>query len=256
MFRQYIINEEIASMITEGIDVDFQNKIVSFNDKHENGIDTSLFNPTSKTIDGIEFISMFRRKTTMDRTDDNPLLYALKALKGWTLNKDSIKALFRRFLKITNKLDKKYDTIIKTPSSSSLNYELLSYLNQHLKAEHTITDLFFKPKASDVLMCGIKKGIPTEDFVALEKIIREYIAKDDVFSYKNIPTKLRGYIESGCEIESHSLDYADKINNKDVLIVDDTITTGKTISDLVSSINSTFEPKSITVITLFSSLDA
>ena len=48
--------------------------------------------------------------------------------------------------------------------------------------------------------------------------------------------------------------YSEMINDKDILILDDTISSGKTISDSVYAINETFKPKSITVITLFSKI--
>ena len=53
----------------------------------------------------------------------------------------------------------------------------------------------------------------------------------------------------------NDLNYADLINGKDVLVFDDTITTGKTISDSGKAITEMFAPKSITFITLFSALN-
>ena len=44
------------------------------------------------------------------------------------------------------------------------------------------------------------------------------------------------------------------INDKDILILDDTISSGETISDNVKAIRDTFQPKYITVIILFSKL--
>jgi hypoxanthine-guanine phosphoribosyltransferase len=51
------------------------------------------------------------------------------------------------------------------------------------------------------------------------------------------------------------IEYSSYINDKDILILDDTIGSGNSISEATRAINDTFDPKSITVITLFSKLD-
>ena len=85
--------------------------------------------------------------------------------------------------------------------------------------------------------------------------LRKMIEKDDYFTYKEIPTNLRKYICNSCTIYGNdALKYSDIINDKDILILDDTISSGETISDNVKAIRDTFAPKSITVITLFSKL--
>ena len=50
------------------------------------------------------------------------------------------------------------------------------------------------------------------------------------------------------------LDVADKINNKNILILDDTISSGQTISLFTERIMDMYDPKKITIITLFSKL--
>jgi hypoxanthine-guanine phosphoribosyltransferase len=74
-------------------------------------------------------------------------------------------------------------------------------------------------------------------------------ANNGIFSYKYIPTKLRSKI---CETihTNGDLDLADEINGKRILILDDTVTTGKTISDSAKALISTFTPASITFFTI------
>ena len=73
------------------------------------------------------------------------------------------------------------------------------------------------------------------------------------FSYKYIPPYLRKYVLKSMFLEDDNK--IDKmINDKDILILDDTISSGQTISETSKRIYNTFTPKSITVITLFSSL--
>ena len=45
------------------------------------------------------------------------------------------------------------------------------------------------------------------------------------------------------------------INDRDIAIIDDTLTTGKTLSDISELILGTYVPRSITFITLFSAKD-
>ena len=48
--------------------------------------------------------------------------------------------------------------------------------------------------------------------------------------------------------------YANKINDADVLIIDDVVSRGQTISEIVKIIKTSYAPKSITVLTLLSKL--
>jgi hypoxanthine-guanine phosphoribosyltransferase len=56
------------------------------------------------------------------------------------------------------------------------------------------------------------------------------------------------------DYESEAIEYAPFINDKNILVLDDTIASGKTISEACKIIIESFTPKSITVITLFSKL--
>ena len=77
---------------------------------------------------------------------------------------------------------------------------------------------------------------------------------NNIFSYKYIPKHLRFCIKKSIEMypETDLLKYAEFINDKDILVLDDTISSGTTISEYCKNIMETFTPKSLTVITLFS----
>lgn len=49
--------------------------------------------------------------------------------------------------------------------------------------------------------------------------------------------------------------YANVINDKDILIVDDTISRGQSIKEMCEIIQNTYNPKSLTVLTLMSTLN-
>lgn len=77
-----------------------------------------------------------------------------------------------------------------------------------------------------------------------------------MFSFKHIQTAdLRKYITKTMDIhEEKTIEYAHYINDKDILILDDTIASGTTISEACRIIMKTYAPKSMTIITLFSKL--
>lgn len=255
-FMEWMEELSYAEMLTEGIDLDGDTKTIKFNPRHENNVDTSeLINPTYAEIDGIQVISIFKRKHNKEKTDGSPLIHALKGNFGWTIDEKSIIELFKQFLKISKKIEPKYDTIINVYSRSTLNTQFLHRLNKVIKAENHITDLFMKIEASEVLMQAVKSNIGKSNFDKLMKSLQKMIDKDNYFTYKMLPTDLRQYICTSCKVEERDdLMYSEMINDKDILILDDTISSGKTISDSVYAINETFKPKSITVITLFSKI--
>ena len=107
------LSEEWLNPILEGVDIDYINKSIKFNASHENNVDTStLINPTFDTIDGINVISLFKRKENKEKTDGSPLIHALKGNFGWKIDDNSIIELFKQFIKISKKIEPKYDTII------------------------------------------------------------------------------------------------------------------------------------------------
>lgn len=78
------INETIDNHIFEGIDVDKENHIVSFNPNHQEYVDTNdPWNPKPiyNEVYGHKVISIFKRKDTENKLDENPVIYALKGIK-------------------------------------------------------------------------------------------------------------------------------------------------------------------------------
>lgn len=259
-FKEYLayldeINTELASVISEGIDIDFSAKTVKFNPSHEKGVNTNpSMNPKTHLINEIEVTSIFQRNKLTD-ADGNPLIHALKGNNGWKIDDKSILELFKNFLKISKTIKLKYDTIISVHSSSSLNNDFLHRLNKIIKAPNQINDLFSKVSASNVLSDGLEAGMNPKETEAMLRALRKMEKNGDYFTYKKLPLPLRKYISTSSYIDGvDSLKYSDIINGKDILILDDTISSGKTISDNVNVLMKTFEPKSIQVITLFGTL--
>lgn len=263
------LEKEESLYLIEGIDIDDDNKTVSFNPNHEDGADTSiLLNPTYSKIWGINVISIFKRKPHPDfASDGNPLIYALKRLKGWKfLNPtQDIVSLLRQFVRISEKIEPIYDTIITVPSGNRLNTEFLHRLNKVVKAKHRISDLFFKLSSEDVYEDYLDRKQISKDFGEFGKIevkkelVKSFRAMGDknkgIFSYKFIKPEFRKYVTKTMHSEDENvIEFGPFINGKRILILDDTISSGSTISEITKSILATYKPKSVTVITLFSKL--
>lgn len=268
------IVKETVSQVLEGIDIDKENLTVGFNPTHQDYIYTNdPWNPKPiyNMVRGYKVISIFSRKMSDDRLDGNPLIYALKG-KDWQLKhpKYDIMALLRRFVAVTKELKEHYDVIITIPSSNALNTEILQKVKRLIPHSDAFSDFFQKYNANDVY----------ERFLDSEWLSRTYANEADrkkmhrniykaldnmcklnrgIFSYKFIkPVELRDAIKQSMGISDKYQDefsYADRINGKNILIIDDTVTSGKTLSDSADAIMEMYDPKSITFLTLFSPLN-
>lgn len=248
--------ENEVSFVIEGVNIDKYKKIITVDLSHKNNVDTSIsLNPTYSTIDGYPVISIFKRKKNIELGDGSPLIYALKDIQNWKIDKKEIIKLLRQFILITDKIKPKYDTIISIPSSNPLNQIFLYRLNKIIKCEHSITNgLFTKMMTSEVVENIDWNTMTPYQAEELEKHLEQI--EDDYFTFKNIPPYLRGFIKNiwKDKTSKHGLEYASMINDKDVLILDDTISSGQTISTFCQNVINNYAPKSITIITLFSKL--
>lgn len=267
ILRETLINEH--SYIIEGVDIDEYEKTISFNNSHEDNVDTSiLINPTYSNINGVDVISIFKRKKSIDFSfDGNPLIYALKGLNGWKFQnqQSDIINLLKQFIRIVEKIQSNYDTIITIPSTNELNNQFLYRLNKIIKSEFQINDYLNKMNVEDVYenfidwrQLRIDYG---DEYNDIKRSLNKFFGKmekhnNNYFSYKFIKdVNLRKYITMTMYSDDEkTIEYASHINGKNILILDDTIGSGQTISEACKVILNTFTPNSITVITLFSKL--
>jgi hypothetical protein len=256
MIEKFNNFNKINQYIGEGIDIDFKNRIVKINLNHENVVDTSIENnPNIINIDGIKVISFFKRKKLKDDNGDgNPLLYALKEINGWNISKFDIDLLYKQFLLIVSKINNQYDTIIKTPSNNELNNIFMDKLQKSIKCKNIIKNPFGKLEKDEVYLNCI--DFTEMDDVDINRLNKSFSRMDTYFTFKHIPVDLRKYIKKiyNDNYIQDEIEDAIKINGKDILILDDTISSGSTISNMVKTIEKLYDPKSITVITLFSKL--
>ena len=258
---------DFDNYIVEGLNIDVDNKTVSLTDNHNSGIDFSLVNnPVYDKHNGYDVISIFKRTPLTDinntRRDGNPFIYALKNKNGWKFNitTSEITKYIRRFLNICKKINNKYDTIIITPSASELNEKFMKTISRQVDANNIINEYFVKLSKEEII---------DDDLIDIERIRNDYGSsfnkvmseihrsfrrmKGETFEAKYVKKEYLKYIKY---IETNGDDNIRKyIDDKDILLLDDTISSGETVSQCINGILSNFIPKSITIITLLSKVN-
>ena len=262
-FKKSYIND-FDNYIVEGLNINVDNKTVSLTDNHNSGIDFSLVNnPVYDKHNGYDVISIFKRTPLTDinntRRDGNPFIYALKNKNGWKFNitTSEITKYIRRFLNICKKINNKYDTIIITPSASELNEKFMKTISRQVDANNIINEYFVKLSKEEII---------DDDLIDIERIRNDYGSsfnkvmseihrsfrrmKGETFEAKYVKKEYLKYIKY---IETNGDDNIRKyIDDKNILLLDDTISSGETVSQCINGILSNFMPKSITIITLLS----
>lgn len=259
-----------------GIDVNRDTRSVRYTDEHQKNLDTSLENNPTETIENIygfdvHKYSIFQRKRSEERGigDGNPALYALKGEKGWVLENED--EFMEQFIKV---LDKFIETINPThiivpiPSTNELNAKIVSILRNRLddiiicRPLRKITttevwdrcddgkaffDQYWRSKGEDL----------NEKYRELSDIL-EVLDKtnDGIFSYHYVSDMemRKSIINTLIAVPEEYMKYNNNINGGDILLIDDSITRGQSIRDAIYAIKQLYEPKTISVLTMFSDL--
>ena len=81
-----------------GIDIINDNQIL-FNNTHQKLVNTNInSNPTTTIVHNISIHSIYKRvKTRSNQWDGNPLIYALKNQKGYSLSRTELKKFLYSF---------------------------------------------------------------------------------------------------------------------------------------------------------------
>lgn len=202
-------------------------------------------------------ISIFRRLNNDDVNDGNPIIYAWKREKGWKFKSEKDKELLiRQFKLITSELKESFDTITTIPSTNKMNEEIADNLIKIVKHDNEVYDYVIKMEKSEVadsvdIPMLLNDGINVDKFMSNLKVWLDTMPTE-YFQYHYIPPKYRKYFNSEFIVPTESvLEYADKINGKRVLVIDDTISTGKSISDYCKAVVQSFTPKELIIFTAF-----
>ena len=275
--------------LNEGIDIDTYKRIVTYNPSHSNFVDTSLkFNPninknifksnlsaldkvafTKGEFNNITVWSIFKRFGNRTTYDGNPLIYALKEENGWkfpnTANKEQffeqVELVIKKFLTMN-----KPDTIIVIPSSNPLNNKLAEMIVENSPESEIINDVLIKITAESILNYVYEpdsafREFYGESFQKKYRELEEYINKNVRVKHLNSDLILfkRHWIEDSTmrtvidkTMMLNDVSYADLINNKNILLVDDIISHCSSNKESIRTLKDQYEPKKIDVLTLLS----
>lgn len=212
-----------------GIDVDAA-KVVTLNPAHEQRVVTDPARALSAiTLKGMDVVSLFaRRRVGHDEDDGNPLIYALKGRKGYTIPSADL----RKFLAIAQQLlpraiaDREFDLVVPLPSSAAVANKLglraarsrgvLPILPCLHKA--TIADVLAAAPALDAVKAR-DRGWYTTQLARLQQV-----APDETIEMKTVPLRVRPYFTP---IAGNAL--AGGCAGRHILLVDDIVGSGASL---------------------------
>lgn len=269
-------NNEKEMFLVEGLEVNEYKKTVSLTDRHNHGVDTSNDKPViyNYKFNDLKFkvISIFKRyymQGDYRNIDGNPFIYALKNKYGWKfdMTQEEIFHYIKKFLTVCNNIQQEYDTVIMVPSMHQINKRFMTVIAKQVKATNVVEDLFFKTKKADIWENIDVEAIENYCYrnyhpnVAMNRA--ETIMRNIQIDLNRMPGQYfsagmmnKDYIKFIDNIVSLNNHYSVEdamslINNKRVLVLDDILSTGTTISGCVKEVIK-YGPKKLNVITLLS----
>lgn len=160
-----------------------------------------------------------------------------------SIDDEELKKFLNRTSVYVNRLikDKNIDTIIKLPSSSSIGNDFIGLIINKMSHSNVVVYL-------DKIVKNMK-NVKVSTTSKLPNNIRDKISKmilSDDFQIKKLPPKYRKFVEGFMEIDASVFR---NIFNKDILVIDDYITSGISMDDVCVCLLK-MNPKSITGLTI------
>ncbi|WP_404337808.1 hypothetical protein AB2M62_03360 [Sphingomonas sp. MMS12-HWE2-04] len=216
-----------------GIDVSAA-KVVTVNDHHQNGVDTSVAgNPTRGRFRGVNLLHVFSRNQKGPRRDDgNPLVHALKGKRGFSILPFWKARLMARAEEILGKVSdelKQFDYVLPIPSSSPFCAEFAALVSS-VSGVPVLEPSFLRKRLIGELTAELQANPPKlrpNLQLALESKMRTWAAMDPSATYqaKDVDVMaLRPHIRA-FELAGEAPD----LQGKWVLIVDDVFASGSSL---------------------------
>ena len=258
---------------------------VEFTDDHGLGVDTSLKNKPvvdTTTIPGTTIYSIFQRNDKL-ALDGNPLIYALNGDSKWWMSDENKDKLMSRINEIIDKFCQMHpsDFTIVVPSHSRLKSEFGKMIHDSLmrvgQQNIVIENLLVKMTVDEVEDEMFREDSPFmdefgDDIDSVWDELRKSFSRmedenDGIFSYKMVkPPMYRKYILKTLKYSDaeYARELASKFPGKNILLIDDTVTFGRTLNNAVEltsnmrklkrDVDSIEEmsPRSISILTLMS----
>ena len=270
----------------EGIKISKTKHTVFLTDDNEDLVDTSIEN--KPVIDNINCVyngenisittySIFKRLKDVRKYDATPLLYAIKNMfsdkkeNEWHFpSEEEQRIILNRIKEIAEHINTKLesDIFVLIPSHTGLN-EYIANLFKEINPDITIlSDVVLKRTVEEVEDIILNKDsyfnyIYDTDRkfneawnilnIAFNKMDDEY---DGLFISHLIPDQdIRNTIIDTMKLNKEKyVFYSKDIDGNNIVLIDDTITGGRSIKECYQKIMAMYKPKSVSVLTLFSKL--
>lgn len=208
-------------------------KIVSINDSHEEGVDTSTHgNPTKRVFKGIDLHHVFSRSGKTGRPDDgNPLIHALKERNGFSITpfwKGRIMSRAEQNIDKMGFASDCFDYCLPIPSSSLFCHEVAQMVADKLGSPLLDPD-FFRKKTTSEMLRGLRASPPKVRKGARSAYTTQLhswqtLPADTICEAKRVDTTIRLYfdffIAQGVQ---------PNLQDKKIVIVDDIFSSGSSV---------------------------
>lgn len=236
-----------------GIDVDKINLIVTYNNSHEKNVDTSKFSSANwKRKKSVMTASLLLRRRTSDKIDGNPLIYSMKKLKGYKIDKNNLIPIIKNSLHNLNITlrGKNYDLIIAIPSQASIVKLLANRIKKRITnaklSEYILTKQTNKEIISSFNMGLVKRQHKREVKNTLHILS---LKPGNRFILKEISGRIRHYFNP---LKIRNPYYLKTYTN--ILIVDDALSSGTTLYNAQKMIKDINPNANVEAICLLSSV--
>lgn len=220
--------------------IDLNIKQVIYNRLHENRVDTSVHLKSNwLRKNTVLTATLLKRRRTKDKLDGNPLIYALKNLHGYTIDRKNLSPILKNALKNLNTAlnQKNYDLILCIPSSgfivNKLGQSAKKRLPRAIISDYVLQKCTNKDIIKSINLSTITNKQHNHDIKEVLKKIKSNEGAQ--FILKEIKGSIRGYFNP-IKINNH---YLIK-NAENILLLDDALSSGTTLfyaQQLIKSIN-------------------
>jgi len=226
-----LIKKIIKEEFNEGFDID--NNTVSFNPHHKNYVNTSFGKTNNKPyVMKLPYgISYSAYKKTSNNI--NPIIKAIKnQSENYTITKEGYEKFINRtaiyFAPLIIK--EQIDTILPMESSSKLVKDLTNEILKKLPKSYEMfkfDKIILKNPNINAISISNEYNLNDNTKKSLQYTL-EKAKKNKYFEIKNIPPKFRKLVKNWLYIENNKLA---NIIDKNILLIDDYVTTGSTLKE-------------------------